>query len=198
MSMLYIQIFSIVLALVFLAGTVIDNMRFGWFGKSLMNFYATMAQVFLSVFVFTLNIVFPKWQASSSLLTMLSFELAMLILLLSDRGEQRKQKKVSTRVPIIAILLSINFFEFHLAMCLFFMALILIVAWFLRLQQQYIWRSMLVAQIILLPTIFYSSVYLAKFNQFWVLLLALAHFVFLRRCINASLIKTMIADKIEQ
>jgi len=198
MSMLYIQIFSIVLALIILAGTVIDNMRFGWFGKSLMSFYATMAQVFLSVFVFALNIVFPKWQASSALLTMLSFELAILILLMADRGEQRKQKRASTRVPIIGFLLSINFFEFHWAISLAFMALIIFLAWFMRQQQQYVWRSMLFAQILLLPTIFYDLAYFAQFNQLWVLFLALGHFVFLRRCINASLIKTMIADKIEQ
>jgi hypothetical protein len=192
MSMLYIQIFSIILALVFLAGTIVDYMRFGWFGKSLMSFYATMSQVFLSAFVFTLNIVFPRWQASSSLLMVVSFELALVLLLTADRGEHKKQKRASTRIPIIAFLLSINFFEYHWLMTLFFMLTILFVAWLIRQQQQYVWRSMLAAQLFLIPTIY------PELNQYLLLGLVLAHFVFLRRCINASLIKTLIADKIEQ
>jgi hypothetical protein len=192
MSMLYIQIFSIIMALAILAGTIIDYMRFGWFGKSLMFFYTTMSQVFLSVFVLSYNLIFPRWQGSSSLLVALSFELAFVILLCSAGGEQTKQKRASTRIPIIAGLLAINFFDFHQAILSLFIASIILIAWYIRQSHQYTWRSMLMAQLFIIPTIF------LEFHQMATVLLTFGHFIFLRRCINASLIKTVIADKIEQ
>jgi hypothetical protein len=51
---------------------------------------------------------------------------------------------------------------------------------------------MLMAQLFIIPTIF------LEFHQMATVLLTFGHFIFLRRCINASLIKTVIADKIEQ
>jgi hypothetical protein len=196
MSIFYIQVISGLFALFFLSGVIIDHVRFGWFGKSLMHFYTMMAQLFLSVFVLTLNISFPRWTASSSLLMILSFELALILLLMSDRGEQKKQKRASTRIPIIGFLLAINFFEYHWIMFILYFLLIVTLLWILKDQFLSLWQMMLIAQCVLVPVFFNQFSPMVEWPPFWIWILLIAHSIFLRRFINAALIKIGNTDKI--